>query len=78
MEVLIDKKWNKNELCKKVKISSSTMVKMTNEEMVAMSILKMIYAVLECNIRDVVEFKKLGQMKKLHNEKASLKMRQQI
>lgn len=38
-KLMIDKKTNKSELCKTLKISSSTMAKMTNEEMVAMSVL---------------------------------------
>ncbi|WP_242856143.1 helix-turn-helix domain-containing protein [Ruminiclostridium josui] len=33
-KLMIDKKINKSELCKTVKISSSTMAKMSNEEMV--------------------------------------------
>ncbi len=75
-KLLIDKKMNKSELCKKVKISSSTMAKMTNEEMVAMPILEKICAELECNISDVVEFTELEKVKKnlheeQHKEKAS-------
>ena len=41
-----------------MKISSSTMAKMTNEEMVAISILEKICAELECNIGDIMEFTK--------------------
>lgn len=71
-KLLIDKKMNKSELCRKVKISSSTMAKMTNEEMVAMPILEKICAELECNISDIVEFTELEQVKKrLHEEIAS-------
>lgn len=75
-KLLIDKKMNKSELCKKVKISSSTMAKMTNEEMVAMPILEKICAELGCNISDVVEFTELEQVKKklteeLQEEKTS-------
>ena len=39
-KLMIDKKINKSKLCKKIKISSSTMAKMTNEEMVAMTVLE--------------------------------------
>lgn len=39
-KLMIDKKINKSQLCKKIKISSSTMAKMTNEEMVAMTVLE--------------------------------------
>ena len=49
----------KNELCKNVKISSSTMAKMTKEEMVAMPVLERIGAGLNCNIGDIVEFTRL-------------------
>lgn len=67
---MIDKKINKSELCKSVKISSSTMAKMTNEEMVSLSILEKICAELECNISDVMEFTDLEVVKqKLHNDK---------
>lgn len=49
-KLMIDKKINKSQLCKKIKISSSTMAKMTNEEMVAMTVLEKICAELECDI----------------------------
>lgn len=52
-----------------MKISSSTMAKMTNEEMVAMSILEKICAELECNIGDIMEFTELEEVKrKIHND----------
>ena len=55
-----------------MKISSSTMAKMTNEEMVAMPILEKICAELECNIGDIVEFTELDEVKKkIHNETIS-------
>lgn len=63
-KLMIDKKTNKSELCKTLKISSSTMAKMTNEEMVAMSVLEKICAELECNIGDIVEFTNLDEVKK--------------
>ncbi len=62
-KLMIDKKINKSELCKSVKISSSTMAKMTNEEMVSLSILEKICAELECNISDVMEFTDLEVVK---------------
>lgn len=69
-KLMIDKKTNKSELCKTLKISSSTMAKMTNEEMVAMSVLEKICAELDCNIGDIVEFTNLDQVKmKIHEEK---------
>lgn len=68
-KLLIDKKMNKSELSKNVKISSSTMAKMTNEEMVAMPVLEKICAELDCNIGDIVEFTNLDEVKrKLHEE----------
>ena len=71
-KLLIDKKINKSELRKNVKISSSTMAKMTNEEMVAMSILEKICAELECNIGDIVQFTDLEEVKKkIHDDISS-------
>ena len=68
-KLMIDKKINKSELCKTVKISSSTMAKMSNEEMVAMPILEKICAELECNIGDIMEFTELEVVrKKLHED----------
>jgi len=63
-KLMIDKKTNKSELCKRLKISSSTMAKMTNEEMVALSVLEKICAELDCNIGDIVEFTELDEVKK--------------
>lgn len=66
---MIDKKINKSELCKIIKISSSTMARMTNEEMVALPILEKICAELECNIGDIMEFTELEDVKKkIHKE----------
>ena len=68
-KLMIDKKINKSELCKSVKISSSTMAKMTNEEMVSLQILEKICAELECNIGDIMEFIELDSVRqKLHME----------
>lgn len=67
-KLMIDKKMNKSELCKTVKISSSTMAKMSNEEMVAMTVLEKICAELECNIGDIVEFTELESVKKKIHE----------
>jgi len=66
-KLLIDNNMNKGELCRKTKISSSTMAKMTNQEMVALSVLEKICAELECNIGDIVEFVDLENVKiKMH------------
>jgi DNA-binding Xre family transcriptional regulator len=68
-KLMIDKKINKSELCKTIKISTSTMAKMTNEEMVALPILEKICAELECNIGDIMEFTELEDVrKKIHQE----------
>lgn len=64
---MIDKKINKSELCKNVKISSSTMAKMNNEELAAMPVLEKICAELEYNIGDIIKFTELGIVKqKMH------------
>ena len=45
------------------------MAKMTNEEMVAMTILEKICAELECDISDIMEFTALDEVKKkIHND----------
>ena len=68
-KLMIDKKINKSQLCKKIKISSSTMAKMTNEEMVAMTVLEKICAELECDISDIMELAEVK--KKIHNDNIS-------
>lgn len=40
------------------------MAKMTNEEMVAMTVLEKICAELECDISDIMEFTDLAEVKK--------------
>ena len=48
------------------------MAKMTNEEMVAMTILEKICAELECDISDIMEFTDLAEVKKkIHNDNTS-------
>lgn len=56
-KTLIDKDINKSELCEKVKISSSTMAKMTKGEPVTLTVLEKICKELDCGIEDVVEIK---------------------
>lgn len=68
-KLLIDKKMNKSKLCKTVKISSSTMAKLTKEEPVALPVLEKICAELQCNISDIVEFTNLDEIReKLHSK----------
>lgn len=69
-KLLIDKKMNKSELCKTIKISSSTMAKLTKEEPVAMPVLEKICAELNCNIADVMEFTNLEEVRnQIHSPK---------
>lgn len=56
-KTLIDKGVNKTELSKKIRISSSTMAKMTNNEPVTLTTLEKICKELDCQIEDVVEIK---------------------
>lgn len=56
-KTLIDKGINKGELCEKVKISSSTMAKMTNGEPVTLTTIEKICKALDCGIQDVVEIR---------------------
>ena len=62
-KLLIDKNMNKTELRMKTSISSSTMAKLTNQEMVAMPILEKICAQLDCNIGDIMQFVNLEDVR---------------
>ena len=55
-KLLIDKNMNKTELRLKTNMSSSTLAKLTNQEMVAMPVLEKICAQLDCNIGDIMQF----------------------
>lgn len=57
-KLLIDKKLNKTELAKKIKISSSTMAKMTRGEPVAMTVLVKICEELDCDVGDILSIKR--------------------
>jgi DNA-binding Xre family transcriptional regulator len=57
-KLLIDKKLNKTELTRKIKISSSTMAKMTRGEPVAMTILVKICDELNCDVGDILSIKR--------------------
>ena len=67
-KLLIDKNMNKTDLRNRTKISSSTMAKLTNQEMVALSVLEKICAELECNIENVMQFVELEDVKKQMEE----------
>lgn len=58
-KTLIDKGMNKTELRKKACLSSSTMAKMTNGEAVTLTTIERICEILDCQIEDVVEIKKV-------------------
>lgn len=55
-KLLIDKNMNKTELRLKTNMSSSTLAKLTNQEMVALPVLEKICAQLDCNIGDIMQF----------------------
>lgn len=54
--LLIKKNLNKTTLCEKTKISSSTMAKISKNEMVELHVLYRICNVLNCDIGDIVSF----------------------
>lgn len=53
-KLLIDKKMNKGELAKAAGISTSTIAKMSKDELVAMTVLIKICLALQCDIGDIV------------------------
>lgn len=57
-KMLIDKGLSKVELREKTSIARSTMVKMTNNEYVAMDVLVRICIALDCGIDDIVEIER--------------------
>lgn len=57
-KLLIDREMSKAELRDKTSIARSTMVKMTNNEYVAMDVLVRICTALDCGLDDVVEIER--------------------
>lgn len=57
-KLLIDKNMNKGDLRELTGLSSSTIAKMTNQEMVSMKVIEKICDKLDCNIEDVIFFEK--------------------
>ena len=55
-KLLIDKKMKKSDLRKNVKISSSTLAKLTNDENVTTDVLVKICNELKCDVSDIMEF----------------------
>lgn len=54
-KLMIDKKINKTELCKKAKITTNAMAKLGRNESVQIETLVKICKALNCNIEDIVE-----------------------
>ncbi|MDG0889243.1 helix-turn-helix domain-containing protein [Paracholeplasma manati] len=61
-KILIDKGINKTELHKMTGISQSTIVKLTKGENVNTEVLARICQTLNCEISDIVELQKEGQL----------------
>ena len=57
-KLLIDKDMTKTEFREKTSISRSTIVKMTNNEYVALDILVRICIALNCNLDDIIEIER--------------------
>lgn len=57
-KLLIDKKMKKVDMMNQVGISSSTVAKMTNGELVSMKVLGKICAELDCDFGDIVHYEK--------------------
>ncbi len=55
---MIDLNINKSQLCVKSGISSSTMAKISKNEIVTLDVLEKICNVLGCNLGDIAEFKR--------------------
>ncbi len=55
-KLMIDKKINKTGLIQKAEISSNAMAKLGKDESVQLDVLLKICNVLNCNIKDIVEF----------------------
>ena len=56
-KLLIDKKINKTQLCKRAKISTNAMAKLGKDESVQLDVLVKICEALHCKIEDIVEIK---------------------
>lgn len=54
-KLMIDKKINKTQLCKKAKITTNAMAKLGRNETVQIETLAKICEVLECSIDDILE-----------------------
>lgn len=57
-KLLIDKNMKKMDLMNRVEISSSTVAKMTNGELVSLKVLEKICAELDCDFGDIIHYEK--------------------
>ena len=57
-KLLIDKNMKKVDLMNRIEISSSTLAKMTKEELVSLKVLEKICAELECDFGDIIHYEK--------------------
>lgn len=62
-KLLIDKETNKTKLRDATHMSSSTLAKLSSNQVVALSVLEKICAELECNIGDIMEFTNLDEVR---------------
>ena len=60
-KLMIDKKINKTQLSEMAGLTTNAMAKLGKNESVQVEILAKICKVLECNIEDIAEFKKVGE-----------------
>ena len=56
-KLLIDKNMKKVDLMNRIEISSSTMAKMTKEELVSLKVLEKICAELDCDFGDIIHYR---------------------
>ena len=67
-KLLIDKGTNRTKLRDLTHISSSTMAKLGDNQVVALPVLEKICAELDCNIGDIMEFTDLDKVKESKEE----------
>ncbi len=61
--LIIDKNLKKTDLCKIAGISSSTLAKLSKNEIVSVEVLERIYEALNCYIGDIMSFEGKGIQK---------------
>ena len=69
-KLLIDKKMKKVDMLNQVGISSSTVAKMTNDELVSMKVLEKICEKLDCDFGDIVHYERKPQSDCVHEQVA--------